>query len=273
MWGCFYEHVFLEFVQILAAWVESLGPWEPQGCTHHDVPKFQTSARPEGKETLHSKMHSHLQRSMQVVGSQVLVGSLAGQLAVIDSCCSNLELEDVDIKVPCEEILVEAAEEEDNEISDRVVVDELHLWPLHHLVIVGGPTGLHFFKQEGADLRRLGGTDVPQQGANTHLSTFGAHLAFQLDKPNTDISLATALVEDNFVNLNLGMEFDLEGRAVMWKLWESRLIVVLRSGEIAVYSIEGDQILLAKTDPNMLVMYQSPCFIFRWSPRHIRTLF
>ena len=93
-----------------------------------------------------------------------------------------------------------------------------------------------------------------------------------MDKPDRDISLATALVEDNFVNLNLEMEFDLEGKAVVWKLWESRLMVVLRSGEIAVYSIEGEQRLLAKTDPNMLVMYQSPCFIFRWSAHHIQTL-
>ena len=42
-------------------------------------------------------------------------------------------------------------------------------------------------------------------------------------------------------------------------------MVVLKSGEIAVYSIEGEQRLLSKTDSNMLVMYQSPCFIFRWS--------
>ena len=70
-------------------------------------------------------------------------------------------------------------------------------------------------------------------------------------------------MEDGFVNLNLEMEFDLEGMAVMWKLWESTLMVVLRTGEIAVYSIEGEQRLLAKTEPNMLVIYQSPCFIFR----------
>ena len=145
-------------------------------------------------------------------------------------------------------------------MSERAEVDELHLWPLHRLVVVGGPTGLHFF-QQGADLRRLGGT--VQQGANTHLSTFGPYLAFQLDKPNRDISLARASVEDDFVNLNIRMEFDLKGKAVMWKLWDSTLMVVLRSGEITVYSINGEQRLLAKTDPNMLVMYQSPCFIFR----------
>ena len=78
-------------------------------------------------------------------------------------------------------------------------------------------------------------------------------------------------MEDGFVNLNLEMEFDLEGMAVMWKLWESTLMVVLRTGEIAVYSIEGEQRLLAKTEPNMLVMYQSPCFIFRWVARTFLT--
>ena len=80
-------------------------------------------------------------------------------------------------------------------------------------------------------------------------------------------------MEDDFVNLNIVMEFDLEGKAVMWKLWESTLMVVLRSGEIAVFSIGGGrQRLLAKTEPNMLVMYQSPSFIFRWTARHIKTL-
>ena len=61
------------------------------------------------------------------------------------------------------------------------------------------------------------------------------------------------------------MEFNIEGRALMWKLWEKTVMVVLRSGEIAVYSTteDGEQSLLAKTEPNMLVMYQSPCFIFR----------
>ena len=159
-------------------------------------------------------------------------------------------------------------EQKGDDMSERVEVDELHLWPLHSLVVVGGPAGVYFFRQ-GADLRRLGGT--VQQGANTHLSTFGKYLAFQLDKPNRDISLATASVEDGFVNLNLEMEFDLEGKAVMWKLWESTLMVVLRTGEIEVYSIEGEQRLLAKTEPNMLVIYQNPCFIFRWVVRTFLT--
>ena len=248
--------------------MESLGPWELHDSTHHDLPKFQASGILELRETLHSKMHPHLQRSMQVEGSQAFVGSLAGQLAVLDSCSSislKLEVEEVDKKMPCEEISAAAEEEEGNAMP----VDELHLWPLHRLLVVGGPMGLQFFRQ-GPNLRRLGGTAV-QQGANTHLSTFGPYLAFQLEKSNRDISIATASVKDDFVNLNIGMEFDLEGKAVMWKLWESTLMVVLRSGEIAVYSIEGGgQRLLAKTEPNMLVMYQSPCFIFRWSARHIK---
>ena len=238
--------------------MESLGPWELHDSTHHDLPKFQASVRPELRETLHSKMHQHLQRRMQVEGSQAFVGSLAGQLAVFDPCSSKPEVEKVDKKVPDEEISEAAEEEEGNAMS----VEELQLWPLHRLVVVSGPAGLHFFRQ-GPDLRRLGGATV-QQGGNTHLSTFGPYLAFQLEKSNRDISIATASVKEDFVDLNIVMEFDLEGKAVMWKLWESTLMVVLRSGEIAVYSIEGGgQRLLAKTEPNMLVMYQSPCFIFR----------
>ena len=249
--------------------MESLGPWELHDSTHHDVAKIQASAvRPELRETLHSKMHPHLQRSMQVGGSQAVVGSLAGQLTVLDSCRSKPEVEEVDKKLSDEEILEAAEEEQGNAMS----VDELHLWPFHRLLVVGGgTTGLHFFRQ-GPDLRRLGGTAV-QQGANTHISTFGPYLALQLGKSNRDISIATASVEDDFVNLNIVMEFDLEGKAVMWKLWESTLMVILRSGEIAVFSIGGGrQRLLAKTEPNMLVMYQSPCFIFRWTARHIKTL-
>ena len=87
--------------------------------------------------------------------------------------------------------------------------------------MVGGTTGVHFFKQEGPDLRRVRSSGV-QQGENRHLSTFGPYLALQLlDKPNRDISIATASVEEDFVNLNFGMEFHLEGEAVVWKLWES----------------------------------------------------
>ena len=104
-----------------------------------------------------------------------------------------------------------------------------------------------------------------QQGVNKNLSTFGPHLAVQLDKPEQDFSLLTAVVQDDSVILNMVMKFNIEGRALMWKLWERTVMVVLRSGEIAVYSTteDGEQSLLAKTEPNMLVMYQSPCFIFR----------
>ena len=100
---------------------------------------------------------------------------------------------------------------------------------------------------------------------NKNLSTFGPHLAVQFDKPEQDFSLLTAEVQDDSVILNMVMKFNIERRALMWKLWEGTVMVVLRSGEIAVYSTteDGEQSLLAKTEPNMLVMYQSPCFIFR----------
>ena len=102
---------------------------------------------------------------------------------------------------------------------------------------------------------------------NKNLSTFGPHLAVQFDKPEQDFSLLTAEVQDDSVILNMVMKFNIERRALMWKLWEGTVMVVLRSGEIAVYSTteDGEQSLLAKTEPNMLVMYQSPCFIFRLS--------
>ena len=119
--------------------------------------------------------------------------------------------------------------------------------------------------RQGADLQRLQGR--VQQGVNKTLSTFGPHLAVQLDKPEQDFSLLTAVVQDDSESaiLNMVMEFHIEGRALMWELWDRTVMVVLRSGEIAVYSTteHGEQSILAKTEPNMLVMYQSPCFIFR----------
>ena len=123
---------------------------------------------------------------------------------------------------------------------------------------------LHYCRQR-ADLQRLQGK--VQQGVNKNISTFGPYLAVQLDKPGQEFSLLTAIVEDDSVILNIVMEFNIEGRALIWKLWEETVMVVLRSGEIAVFSTteDGEQSLLAKTEPNMLVMYQSPCFIFRLS--------
>ena len=119
--------------------------------------------------------------------------------------------------------------------------------------------------RQGADLQRLQGK--VQQGVNKNISTFGPYLAVQLDKPGQEFSLLTAIVEDDSVILNIVMEFNIEGKALTWKLWGETVMVVLRSGEIAVYSTteDGEQSLLAKTEPNMLVMYQSPCFIFRLS--------
>ena len=72
-------------------------------------------------------------------------------------------------------------------------------------------------------------------------------------------------MQDESVILNMVVKFHIEGKALIWKLWEETVMVVLRSGEIAVYSTteDGEQSLLPKTEPNMLVMYQSPCFIFR----------
>ena len=62
----------------------------------------------------------------------------------------------------------------------------------------------------------------------------------QLDKPGQDFSLLTAEVQDDSVILNMVMKFNIEGRALMWKLWERTVMVVLRSGEIAVYSSTED---------------------------------
>ena len=241
-----------------------MGPWELHNSTHCDVPKFQTLERSERRETPHSKIHSHLQRSMGVKGPCAFVASLNGRLSVLDS--RTFGAEDVDKTIHSEGISEAAEQVEDDDTPDLVVVDELQLWPFNHLVVVGGPKGLHFFRQ-GGDLRRLGCN--LEQGANKHLSTFGPYLAFQMDK---DISIATASVQEDFVNLRIGIEFDLEGKATMWQLWERTLMVIFRSGEIAVYSTEGNQRLLAKTDPNVLVMYQSPCFIFRLSPNNIKIL-
>ena len=242
------------------------------------MPKFQTLERSERRETPHSKIHSHLQRSMGVKGPCAFVASLNGRLSVLDSRTSEFKhivekdwwpvhgAEDVDKTIHSEGISEAAEQVEDDDTPDLVVVDELQLWPFNHLVVVGGPKGLHFFRQ-GGDLRRLGCN--LEQGANKHLSTFGPYLAFQMDK---DISIATASVQEDFVNLRIGIEFNLEGKATMWQLWERTLMVIFRSGEIAVYSTEGNQRLLAKTDPNVLVMYQSPCFIFRLSLNNIKIL-
>ena len=81
---------------------------------------------------------------------------------------------------------------------------------------------LHYCRQR-ADLQRLQGK--VQQGVNKNISTFGPYLAVQLDKPGQEFSLLTAIVEDDSVILNIVMEFNIEGKALIWKLWKKTVMV------------------------------------------------
>ena len=80
-------------------------------------------------------MHPNPQKTLKVRGSQVYVSSPDERLNVFDANSSPLGMDKLTI---CPLLGFE---------EEIIVVEELELWPLHNLVVVGGPSGLHFYRQ------------------------------------------------------------------------------------------------------------------------------
>ena len=118
------------FLQTLAAWVESLGAWEEHSATQQGLINFEEAPKSQGKIR-----RPHPQKTLQVRGSQVYVSSPDERLNVFDANSSPLGMDKLTI---CPLLGFE---------EEIIVVEELELWPLHNLVVVGGPSGLHFYRQ------------------------------------------------------------------------------------------------------------------------------
>ena len=118
------------FLQILAAWVESLGAWEEHSATQQGLINFEEAPKSQGKIR-----RPHPQKTLQVRGSQVYVSSPDGRLNVFDANSTSLGMDKL---TSCPLLGFE---------EEIIFVEELELWPLHNLVVVGGPSGLHFYRQ------------------------------------------------------------------------------------------------------------------------------
>ena len=112
-----------------------MGAWEEHSASEQSLIMFEETPKPQ--ETIRGlpKMHPHPQKTLQVRGSQVYVSSPDGRLNVFDANSTPLGMD----KLTSRPLL--GFEEE------IMVVEELELWPLHNLVVVGGQTGLHFYRQ------------------------------------------------------------------------------------------------------------------------------
>ena len=115
--------------------MESLGAWEEHSASEQSLNMFEETPKPQEKIRGPPKMHPHPQKTLQVRGSQVYVSSPDGQLNVFDANSTPLGMD----KLTSRPLL--GFEEE------IIFVEELHLWLLHNLVVVGGPSGLCFYRQ------------------------------------------------------------------------------------------------------------------------------
>ena len=188
----------------------------------------------------HSHCHQLIHSTFTVSGRHLFVGDSAGDLRRLD--CDHKE----------EDVL--------RKIQDGPVL-ELELWLHHQLLVVAGAERIHFYTLD--TLERVTEASEVRQGSNKHLSAFGAQLAYGLPD-----CLTVRVLEDEMVEGKIGVvpvqDIALEAEALLWELWEDMLLVLLAGGQILVYRrLGGEAQLLTVTQPNMMIMYRNPCFLFR----------
>ena len=175
-----------------------------------------------------------------VSGRHLFVGDAAGDLWRLD--CDHEE----------EDVL--------RKIQDGPVL-ELELWLHHKVLVVAGAERIHFYTLD--TLKRVAEAGEVRQGSNKHLSAFGAQLAYGLPDCSA-VRVLEAEVMEGEIGVMPVLDIALEAEGLLWELWEDRLLVLLEGGQILVYRlVEGGAQLLTATQPNMMIMYKNPCFLFR----------
>ena len=147
-------------------------------------------------------------------------------------------------------------------------VREVHIWTSEELLVAAGDTEIHFFKLRS--LLRVGtATILNVSSDNRHLSSFGDAISLcepsDSASPSRTIGVSRRQPGKEAVILDTVSRVSVESAPIQWRLWLEKVIVVETSGVLSVYQWNNSPVaqLLLQSTPNVMIMYRSPCYMFR----------
>jgi len=231
-------------LEILNAWMES------QISSEVTARKCELQAPKLGSKFLgtwgpHRHGHQLVSSLYTVHGSRLYVGDAKGDLYLLDSRFPS----------PAAERFCYTENIQDGSVQ------EVELWLHHDILVVSGDSKIHFFRM--SDLERITVKGDLAQGDNKHLSCFGSSLSFSPLGGHT-VRIVQMLSSGGEHRLEKVVELLKTEEPVQWKLWQDTIIAVMVKGTIQTYKRQGGVALLKfETEPNMMLMYKVPCFLYR----------
>ena len=139
-------------------------------------------------------------------------------------------------------------------------VREIEIWNAENIIAVSGDSKVHLFDLDTFDKITLE-KDI-KSGENKHLSAFGDTIS--LSEKSVEITGYQTQGSKKDLLLTPVFQVLLTKPAIQWKLWLDKVTVLEVGGEISIYRRKGSEVVqVIRTEPNMMIMYKNPCFLFR----------
>jgi len=229
----------IDFLKVWTAWMQSQILSEPVASTSSSLLLKELSSSFSGAWTPHSHGHQLIRSTCAVRGSFLYIGDAAGTLSFHDVLRPEFRLE--------------------QNIGDGAV-REIEIWNAENIIAVSGDSKVHLFDLDTFDKITLE-KDI-KSGENKHLSAFGDTIS--LSEKSLEITGYQTQGSKKDLLLTPVFQVLLTKPAIQWKLWLDKVTVLEVGGEISVYRRKGSEVVqVIRTEPNMMIMYKNPCFLFR----------
>ena len=222
----------VEFVDVWRLWSESQYDHDQLMATENSFLLTKLHSNYLGSWTPHTHGHQLIVSTFKITGDHVYVGQSDGTVQHF--------------------IVSDPTFSAENDIFDGAV-REVEIWFKEKLLIVAGDHYVHFLNMNDLSINKVVNTQCEE---NKHISCFGSFISF-CDGLRINIS---QLVKSELSSV---CSVRPTSQPIQWKLWTDKMIVLESQGEISIYSVNKKPELVYSTEPNVMVMYKNPCYMFR----------